>query len=164
MGHKKRRRGTAIVEFPEGILVVSQNGRTFMLPGGAARKGESRRRAAIRELSEETGLTAIDILYLFEYTSSYNCHKVFLVKCYGRPQPRGEIKYITFYNKNSNIKVTNATKKIIEMYWKLKSDNIIYEELKCKTCGAPLKPTSSLELLKCEYCGTIYFKKLNNDL
>ena len=55
-----RRRGTAIVEFPEGILVVSQGSEYFMLPGGGANKGESRRKAAIRELKEETGLKSLE--------------------------------------------------------------------------------------------------------
>jgi len=45
-----RRRGTTIVDTPNGILVVSEGGRTYYLPGGVARKGESRRKAAIREL------------------------------------------------------------------------------------------------------------------
>jgi hypothetical protein len=35
-----RRRGTAIVEFSEGILVVSQGSEYFMLAGGGAHKGE----------------------------------------------------------------------------------------------------------------------------
>jgi ADP-ribose pyrophosphatase YjhB (NUDIX family) len=51
-----RRRGTVIVEFPDGILVVSQESESFMLAGGGANKGESRRKAAMRELQEETRL------------------------------------------------------------------------------------------------------------
>ena len=50
----KRRRGTAIVDTPKGIVVVSVGGRTYYLPGGGARRGESRESAAIRELREET--------------------------------------------------------------------------------------------------------------
>lgn len=142
-----------------GVLVVSENGRTYSLPGGAARKGESRRRAVIRELKEETGLIAADSTYLFEYTSRYNRHKVFLVKCTGTPEPRKEIKYIAFYN-GSNVKVTETTKRIIEMYWKLKNTTIEYLELKCKTCGAALKVTDNSEFLKCEYCGTLHYKKV----
>lgn len=49
-----RRCGTAIVETPEGILVVAGRSGLYVLPGGAARKGESRTSTAIRELREET--------------------------------------------------------------------------------------------------------------
>ena len=52
-----RKKGIAIVETRKGILVVSGNNKKiFGLPGGGADKGESRRRAASRELREETGL------------------------------------------------------------------------------------------------------------
>lgn len=50
---KRRRRGTAIVETTEGILVTSGHKRVFILPGGEANKDESRMQAAIRELREE---------------------------------------------------------------------------------------------------------------
>jgi hypothetical protein len=63
----ERRRGTAIVKFPEGILVVSLGSKSFMLAGGGANKGESRRKAAMRELQEETGLKPLSSKYLFSY-------------------------------------------------------------------------------------------------
>ncbi len=50
-----RRRGTAIVETNKGILLTSGKGRVFILPGGGARRSESRLRAALRDLEEETG-------------------------------------------------------------------------------------------------------------
>ncbi|MGH9919809.1 MAG: NUDIX domain-containing protein [Nitrososphaerales archaeon] len=62
-----RRRGTAIVESASGILVVSKDGRVFTLPGGGARPDESDGEAAIRELKEETGLDAVDLVYLFDF-------------------------------------------------------------------------------------------------
>lgn len=54
----KRRRGTAIVETPKGILVVASSNGVYLLPGGGANDGESRTDADIRELKEETGLIA----------------------------------------------------------------------------------------------------------
>ena len=111
----KRRRGTAIVETPNGILVVSRNDRTFHLPGGGAEDGESRRDAAVRELMEETGLVAEDCCFLFEYPSFTNNHKVFLVKTEGVPEPGNEIRYLDFFD-GSNLKVSNTTWEIIELY------------------------------------------------
>ena len=63
----KRRRGVAIVPTKKGILVVSDKKGVYMLPGGGARKKESRKEAAIRELNEETGLDVKEIYHLFGY-------------------------------------------------------------------------------------------------
>lgn len=38
---RTRRRGTAIVDTPKGILVVSNDCTHFLLPGGDARRDES---------------------------------------------------------------------------------------------------------------------------
>jgi 8-oxo-dGTP diphosphatase len=120
-----RRRGTAIVDTDDGILVVSKDGRIFTLPGGGARPTESREEAAIRELREETGLEAIDISYLFDFKGVMhegtrggffrNAHKVFIVKATGTPEPRKEIKSIAYYN-GSGPKLTYSAQKIIRRY------------------------------------------------
>lgn len=52
----KSRRGTAIVDTPKGILVVSHNNKTYGLPGGGVELGENQKQATIRELKEETAL------------------------------------------------------------------------------------------------------------
>ena len=121
----RRRRGTVIVDTPEGIVVVSAGGRTYYLPGGGARRGESKKKAAIRELREETGLIATDVSYLFEYTSFSNYHKVFLAKCAGTPKPRHEIKHIAYFNPSSSkISISGTTRKIIEMYYGVKNSEV----------------------------------------
>jgi 8-oxo-dGTP pyrophosphatase MutT (NUDIX family) len=112
---RRRRRGTVIVDTPKGILVVNEGESTYYLPGGGARMGESRRNAAIRELLEETGLKAISCSYLFDYTSNFNFHKVFLMETTGVAKPRKEIKHLAYFN-GSNVNVSDTTKKIIEIY------------------------------------------------
>jgi 8-oxo-dGTP pyrophosphatase MutT (NUDIX family) len=113
--NSRRRRGTAIVETPDGILVVSRDNRTFFLPGGGAESGESRRDAAVRELREETGLEVVDCHFLFEYPSFVNDHKVFLMETTGIAEPDSEIRYVDFFN-GSNLKVSASSWEIIELY------------------------------------------------
>jgi len=47
---KKRRRGTAIVETEQGILVTADRNKVFLLPGSEANKGEFRIETAMQEL------------------------------------------------------------------------------------------------------------------
>ena len=114
---EKRRRGTAIVETDKGILLTSMSKGPFLLPGGGANKGESRFSAAIRELQEETGLIANYAKLLFNYESHSNMHTVVLIKAKGVPKPRSEIKYIDYFKIGKDIKMSKATKDIIEKYY-----------------------------------------------
>ena len=122
---RARRRGTAIIDTPNGILVVSKDGRNFLLPGGGARRNESRKDAAVRELREETGLEAVEIAYLFEFAGVKhtgarggifrNAHKVFLVTATGVPEPGQEIVAVA-YHSDSGLKLSYSAQKIIERY------------------------------------------------
>lgn len=128
-----RRKGVAIVESSKGILVVAGRNRKFTLPGGGANKGETRLKAAIRELKEETGLGTKSIKYLFDYRGNKwksksgkeirNIGKVFLVKSIGIARPRHEIKYVNYYKPAKKLNITHGTKKIIEMYMEMKKNN-----------------------------------------
>lgn len=91
------RRGTAIIETEQGILVNAMPRDSFLLPGGGANVMESRIQAAVRELFEETGMRANFSMYLFTYKSKKNEHRVFWMKAVGMPRPLQEIERVGFY-------------------------------------------------------------------
>jgi len=118
-----RRRGTAIVDTPRGILVVAGKRMRFLLPGGGALKGESRRDAVMRELKEEIGLTATSCNYLFSYDDPKdgrrvrNLHKVFLIEAEGAPTPDNhEVRYVEYWNSGMNIQLSDSARAIIDKY------------------------------------------------
>ena len=136
----------------EGILVVGDRGR-FILPGGGAKRNESRRAAAIRELREETGLRATKTTYLFPYEGSAfrgkggqlirNEHKVFLLETNGEASPKSEIRRIAYY-KNENVELSRGSREIIEAYQRNKM-----EWLKCDYCGTSYRPKDTKNCPKC---------------
>jgi len=123
-----RRRGTAIVETSKGILVASGKRKLFLLPGGGAKKNESRKRAAIRELEEETSLHTYSWEYLFTYNEPKynsegekrkirNLHKVFLIKATGNPKPsHHDVAHIDYWIPGCRVNISRTTRAIIEKY------------------------------------------------
>ncbi|NJO00034.1 MAG: NUDIX domain-containing protein [Anaerolineales bacterium] len=93
-----RKRGTALVETPEGILVTLEGGVTdLFLPGGGVEEGESELEGAIRELREETGLEAVLAVPLFRFQSSVNRHFVCYIRATGKPALGHGVKYLGYY-------------------------------------------------------------------
>jgi 8-oxo-dGTP diphosphatase len=123
---RRRRRGTAIVETEEGILVTAGRGGIFILPGGGANKNESRTKAAMRELREETGLHPHHAKYLFRHVGKVrkshghgyfqDHHTVCLVKATGTARPHHEVRHVAYYKPGSNVRISGVTREIIERY------------------------------------------------
>ena len=116
-----------IVESSKGILIVAGRRKKFTLPGGGAEKFESRKKAAIRELYEETNLRVKKIKYLFSNLGDIhykrgretrNNSKVFLATAYGNLRPKNEIKYIDFWKAGCKLDVAESTEGIIKKYLK----------------------------------------------
>lgn len=124
---KLRRRGTAIVEYKRGILVVSINGRGFLTPGGGANRNESRMQAVIREIKEETGIEPYFAMALFRYDgpkrrTHQNVHTIYYVKAKGTPKPRGEITKVAYYQRGSALPISTETREILERFFAFRSE------------------------------------------
>ena len=134
----KRRRGTAIVETTGGILLTSEHGNVFILPGGGAERGESRFVAALRELTEETGLLPYYARIIFRHKGGVSKtfsgqhlfqdhHTVCLVRATGTPKPGGgDCKHIAYYFPGCHVRISHTTREIIEKYylWKVKEAEV----------------------------------------
>ena len=71
---RKRRRGTAIVETEDEILVTAGRSKIFLLPEGGVDKDAARTKAAMLELREETGLKPYHAKYLLGMLAMYTNH------------------------------------------------------------------------------------------
>lgn len=74
----KRRRASALVQHPQGIVLVLMRHMGAMLPGGGVHADESEHDAALRELGEETGLVAHQATFLFHEHSLAYTNAIFL--------------------------------------------------------------------------------------
>jgi O-acetyl-ADP-ribose deacetylase (regulator of RNase III)/8-oxo-dGTP pyrophosphatase MutT (NUDIX family) len=92
---QRRQRATVIVEWEHGgvrgVIVHACPDGLWILPGGGIERSVSGQEeealvAAVRELHEETGLEAVDALFLFPYAGPISDHHVFLVQARGTPQ------------------------------------------------------------------------------
>jgi 8-oxo-dGTP diphosphatase len=70
-------RATVICERDKQVLLVRKPSSKWALPGGKVELGEAIAGAAARELQEETGLNAEQLLYMFEFEAAHTRHHVF---------------------------------------------------------------------------------------
>lgn len=78
-----RQRATVVVIRNGNVLLVRGQTGKFSIPGRGVEPGEQPAEAAVRELREETGLTATRVEYLFQWASSVTRHHVFRVEADG---------------------------------------------------------------------------------
>lgn len=76
----------------------------------------------------------------------------------GVAEPRSEIKHLAYFN-GSNVNVSYATRRIIEKYYEIKKSMPEYVQVRCSHCGAALNIVGLAASVKCEYCGTVHFRK-----
>ena len=119
----KRKRATAIVEYPDGILVTLMRYMAGSLPGGGVKPGEADEAAVVRELHEETGLIAIETVFLFRYESIARDHAVYWVRAEGVPAACGEIDQIAYYQKGAALKLSPEAQTIIDRFLAYKAQH-----------------------------------------
>lgn len=88
-----KNRATVLCIRDNRILLVARARARWALPGGRIRRDETPANAARRELEEETGLAATDVIYLFQFGGLSTHHHVFLaeVPVHVEPEPMNEI-------------------------------------------------------------------------
>lgn len=135
------------METQRGILLTAgRPGKPFILPGGGAKRGESRFMAALRELTEETGLLPYAAEIIFRHKGKIrptmsgrhkfqDQHTVCLVKASGTLRPGGgDAKRIAYYYPGCDAWISSMTREIIKRYyeWKKKwqtiEESIILDE------------------------------------
>jgi 8-oxo-dGTP diphosphatase len=72
-----KERATVLCVRDNRVLLVARLRSRWALPGGRIRRGEAPHEAALRELVEETTLTATELTYLFQFRGFNTLHYVF---------------------------------------------------------------------------------------
>ncbi|WP_397453868.1 NUDIX hydrolase [Pseudomonas sp. NA-150] len=115
-----KERATVICRRDNRVLYVRKAKSNWVLPGGKIEAGETPAQAALRELSEETGLVAQDLIYLARFEKNNTVHYVFTVQLRetDKPSPQNEIadcKWLPF-KKAGDLDISPATKSIVRSF------------------------------------------------
>lgn len=115
-----KERATVICERDGRILYVRKPKSRWALPGGKIESGETPMQAAVRELTEETGLDNIELVYLAEYENDQVTHYIFMtvLSQSAKPSPQNEIAACKWlHRKNvSELRASSATKYIVKSF------------------------------------------------
>lgn len=115
-----KERATVICIRDERILYVRKPKSKWALPGGRIENGETPEQAAVRELSEETGLENLTLIYLAEYEQNNVVHYIFMaiLSSKAKPAPKNEIAACK-WSRVKNVRDLNAsaaTKSIVKSF------------------------------------------------
>lgn len=115
-----KNRATVICTQDGQILFVRKQRSKWTLPGGKVEPGESVANAAIRELREETGLDASELLYILQVEAGNVRHHVFEAAVINveDARPLNEIADIEWhaYGAANGLDATGPTKTIVSSF------------------------------------------------
>jgi len=113
-------RATVICEQDRHILLVRKPRHPWSLPGGKVERGETRAAAAVRELQEETGLNADEVLYLMDLRSGSTRHHVYEASVVNIDdvRPQNEIVDCIWFPLDAvhNLETNDATRRIVQAF------------------------------------------------
>lgn len=113
-------RATVICRKDDRVLYVRKPKSKWVLPGGKIESGETPAQAAARELEEETGLIADDLIYLARFETADTTHFVFMValKPGSKPSPNNEISACKWshWKRFRDIESNSVTKAIVRTF------------------------------------------------
>jgi len=115
-----KERATVICQRDGRILYVRKPKSKWALPGGKIELGETPEQAAIRELTEETGLNDLKLVYLAEYEKDQVTHYIFMtvLEPTAKPSPQNEIAACKWLHRKNigDLKASSATKTIVKSF------------------------------------------------
>ena len=115
MTGRLRDRATVVVIRNGLVLLARDEGTAFFnMPGGGIEPGEPPEEAAIRELQEETGLTAKGAEGLFTWDSTSQRHHVFRVDAEGEARTGGEVAELLWWDGKGGLATNSHVKVILE--------------------------------------------------
>ncbi|MCJ8207490.1 NUDIX hydrolase [Pseudomonas sp. RGM2987] len=113
-------RATIICEEARQVLLVRKPNSRWTLPGGTVERGETHVEAAIRELAEETGLDAENLLYLMRIKDGATEHHVFEASVANLTEagPRNEISDCLWHplDAMAQLQLKKGTREILEAF------------------------------------------------
>jgi len=117
-----KERATVLCVRDNGILLVARLRSRWALPGGRICRGEAPHEAALRELEEETTLTATELTYLFQFSGFNTLHYVFFadVAYQSIAQPSNEIARCKWFApvKIGTLATSVPTREIVEFFFR----------------------------------------------
>jgi 8-oxo-dGTP diphosphatase len=116
-----KERATVLCVRDNRILLVARLRSRWALPGGRIRREEAPHEAALRELDEETTLTATELRYLFQFRGFSTLHYVFFAEVAHQSiaQPSNEIARCKWFApiKIGTLSTSVPTREIVGLFF-----------------------------------------------